>query len=638
MTTGSPAAAGQSAWTRNVAVPLRTFLHTETSGGLVLLAAAVAALVWINSPWGSSYDSLWSTELVVSLGEWSLGGDLHYWINDGLMAIFFFVIGLEVRRELDMGELRDSRRAAAPLLAAVGGMLLPVAIFLAFTAGSDAARAWGMVMATDTAFALGVLAVAGHRASPRLRAWILTVVIADDIGVLLVIAVVYTETLSLLALSVAVLAFCTLVAVRRLGLGGPPLYTLLAVAVWVATTKAGVHATLAGVIVGLSVSARPPERQDLEEMTEVARLFREQPTPELARAARRRVLRAISPNERLQYGLHPWSSFAVVPLFALSSAGVRLDSELLSRAIQSPVTIGILLGLVLGKFFGIGLTTLVASHPRLGRLPLTVELPSAFGGAAAAGIGFTLSLLIAEIALEGPVAEEAKVGVLAATVLAALFTFCVFAVVERVPPQVLRRTQLIPVEPLHDLAVEVDPARDHVRGRVDAPVTLVEYGDYECPYCGNAEVAIRQLLREYGDEVRYVWRHLPLNDVHANAQVAAEAAEAAAAQGKFWEMHDLLIAHQDALLLPSLRRYAHDLGLDEERFWDELRQREHAARIAEDVESADASRVTGTPSLFINGRHIEGAYDSASLARHVRVALGAGESLRQEPTAGQPRS
>lgn len=621
MTTGVQPAAGQSAWTRNLAVPLRAFLHTETSGGLVLLAASVAALVWINSPWGASYDELWSTELVVSIGEWSLGGDLHYWINDGLMAIFFFVIGLEVRREFDMGELRDARRAAAPLLAAVGGMLLPVAIYLAFTGGSDAARGWGMVMATDTAFALGVLAVAGRRASPRLRAWILTVVIADDIGVLLVIALVYTETVSLPALSAAALLLGTFVVVRRLGIGGPPLYTLLAVAIWVATTKSGVHATLAGVVVGLAVSARPPERQDLEQVSEVARLFREQPTPELARAARRRVQQAISPNERLQYGLHPWSSFFVVPLFALASAGVRLDSELLSRAASSPVTVGIVLGLVLGKFFGIGLTTLVASHPRVGRLPLTVELPSAFGGAAAAGIGFTLSLLIAEIALEGPVVEEAKIGILAATVLAAANTFGVFAVIERIPQQALRRAGLMPVEPLHDLAVDFDPRRDHVRGRDDAPVTLLEYGDYECPFCGDAEVAIRELLTEYDDEVRYVWRHLPLNDVHANAQLAAEAAEAAAAQGKFWEMHDLLIAHQNALLLPSLRGYAREIGLDEERFWDELRQREHAARIAEDVESADASRVTGTPSLFVNGRHSEGAYDSASLADLVRAAL-----------------
>ena len=621
MTTATGPAVGQSAWARNVAVPLRAFLQTETSGGLVLLVAAVAALLWINSPWGSSYDSLWSTDLALRIGEWSLSGDLHFWINDGLMAIFFFVIGLEVRREFDMGELRDGRRAAAPLLAAVGGMLLPVAIYLAFTGGTDAARGWGMVMATDTAFALGVLAVAGRRASQRLRAFVLTVVIADDIGVLLVIAFAYTETLSLPALSVAVVLFGALVVLRHRGVGGPTLYTLLAVAIWVATTKSGVHATIAGVVMGLAVSARPPERQDLEQMTLVARLFREQPTPEHARAARRRVLGAISPNERLQYGLHPWSSFVIVPLFALASAGVRIDSDLLSRALRSPVTLGVLLGLVVGKFLGIGLTTLVASHPRLGRLPLTVELPSAFGGAAVGGIGFTLSLLIAEIALEGQAVEEAKIGILVASVLAAVLALSVFVIAERIPERVLRRSGLMPVEPLADLAVPVDPERDHVRGRHDAPVTLLEYGDYQCPYCGDAEVAITELLQDCEDDVRYVWRHLPLTDVHANAQLAAEAAEAAAAQGRFWEMHDLLIAHQDALLLPHLRTYARELGLDEERFWDDLREREHAPRIAEDVDSADASGVTGTPGLFVNGRRHEGAYDSESLRRLVRATL-----------------
>jgi Na+/H+ antiporter NhaA len=621
MTNGQATASGHSAWARSLAVPLRTFLHTETSGGVVLLAAAVAALVWANSPWGSSYDSFWSTELVVSLGERSLGGDLHYWINDGLMAIFFFVIGLEVRREFDMGELRDTRRAAAPLLAAGGGMLLPVAIYLAFAGGTDAARGWGMVMATDTAFALGVLAIVGRRASQRLRAFILTVVIADDIGVLLVIAFAYTETLSLSALSVAALLFAVLLVLRRLGYGGPALSTLFAVAIWVATTKSGVHATIAGVVMGLAVSARPPERQDLEQMTQLARLFREQPTPELARAARRGVLGAISPNERLQYGLHPWSSFVVVPLFALASAGVRLDTDLLERAIRSPVTLGVCLGLVLGKFLGISLTTLGASHPRLGRLPLTVELPSAFGGAAVAGIGFTLSLLIADIALEGDVREEAKLGILAASVLAALLAFAVFFVVERIPEETLRRGGLAPVKPLADLAVSVESRRDHIRGDDDAPVTLLEYGDYQCPYCGDAEVAIRELLRTREHDVRYVWRHLPLTDIHANAQLAAEAAEAAAAQGKFWEMHDLLVEHQDALLLPHLRHYAAEIGLDERRFWDDLRERRHAPRVAEDVDSADASLVTGTPGLFVNGRRHEGAYDAESLSSLVRETL-----------------
>jgi Na+/H+ antiporter NhaA len=617
----APPAAEQTAWARNLAAPLRTFLQTEVSGAIFLLAAAMAALVWVNSPWGSSYESLWSTELSLRLGDWGLEGDLHYWVNDGLMALFFFVIGLEVRREFDMGELRDRRRAAVPLLAAVGGMLLPVALYLAFTAGSDGIRGWGMVMATDTAFALGVLAVAGRRAPPRLRAFILTVVIADDIGVLLVIAFAYTSDVSVLALAAAVLLFGALLGLRRTGVESRVPLVLLALAVWVATAKSGVHPTIAGVVTGLAVSGRPPERQDLERATAVTRLFREQPTPRLARSARRSVLGAVSPNERLQYALHPWSSFVIVPLFALATAGVALDTELLSRAVRSPVTLGVIAGLVAGKFFGIGLTTLAAAHPRLGRLPLTVELPAVLGGAAVGGIGFTLSLFIAEIAFDGNTLEEAKVGILAASLGAALLAFGAFGVLARIPPDALRRAGLTPAEPLTDLAEPVDPERDHVRGAEDAPVTLLQYGDYQCPYCGRAESVVVELLDEFDGDLRYVWRHLPLSDVHPHAQLAAEAAEAAAAQGGFWPMHDRLLRHQDALELPDLRRYAEAIGLDLQRFWGDLRAREHAPRVAEDVDSADSSGVTGTPSFFVDGRRHAGAYDFETLSRAVRQAL-----------------
>jgi Na+/H+ antiporter NhaA len=600
---------------------LRTFLQTEVSGALFLLVATVAALVWVNSPWGSSYDSLWSTELSLRLGGVGLDGDLHYWVNDGLMAFFFLVVGLEVRRQFDMGELRDRRRAAVPALAALGGMLFPVVIYLAFTSGSDGMDGWGMVMPTDTAFALGVLALVGRRCPPRLRAFVLTVAIADDIGVLLVIAFAYTSELSLAALAVAALLFATLRTLVWLGVLSRPPLILLAIAVWVATAESGVHPTIAGVVLGLTVSGRPPERRDVERATATARLLREQPTPQLARAARLSVLGAVSRNERLQYALHPWSSFVIVPLFALANAGVQVDGELLARAASSPVTLGVLVGLVGGKFLGIGLTTLVAAHPRLGRLPLTVELPAAFGAAAVAGIGFTLSLFIAELAFEGERLEEAKLGVLAASLGAAMLAYAVFHAIERLPRTALERAGLNPAEPLTDLAVAVDPERDHVRGRADAPITLLEYGDYECPYCGRAEAAIRELLADFENELRYVWRYLPLTDVHPHAQLAAEAAEAAAAQGAFWPMHDLLLAHQDALEPPDLRRYASELGLDVEQFSDDLRARTHAPRVADDVDSADTSLVTGTPSFFVNGRRHEGAYDIETLSKLVREAL-----------------
>jgi protein-disulfide isomerase len=246
--------------------------------------------------------------------------------------------------------------------------------------------------------------------------------------------------------------------------------------------------------------------------------------------------------------------------------------------------------------------------------------PAIFGDGVVGAIGFTVPLLIAGIALEGQELEEAKVGVLGSAILAAGLSWVVFRVVERLPVQMRARQLLRTAEDLPDLSEDVDPDRDHIRGPDSAPVTLVEYGDYQCPYCGQAEVVIRQLLDEFGDELRYVWRHLPLNDVHANAQMAAEASEAAAAQGAFWPMHDSLLAGQDELNPDDLGRRAEALGLDVDRFWDELRSREYEGRIVEDVSSADTSGVAGTPSFFINGRRHQGAYDIDTLTRTVRAA------------------
>jgi protein-disulfide isomerase len=251
---------------------------------------------------------------------------------------------------------------------------------------------------------------------------------------------------------------------------------------------------------------------------------------------------------------------------------------------------------------------------------LPVTWPGLAGTGAVAGIGFTISLLISSLAFHGELLEEAKLGALASLVVAPLVGWIVFRIVARIPADRRARQLLGVAEDLLDLAVDVDPDRDHIRGTEDAPVTFVEYGDYECPYCGQAEAVIRELLVSFGDDLRYVWRHLPLNDVHPRAQMAAEAAEAAAAQGHFWEMHDTLLGHQDALTPPDLRRYAEQIGLDGERFWEELRHRVHAARVAEDVASADASGVSGTPTFFINGRRHYGAYDLPTLTATVRAA------------------
>jgi protein-disulfide isomerase len=252
----------------------------------------------------------------------------------------------------------------------------------------------------------------------------------------------------------------------------------------------------------------------------------------------------------------------------------------------------------------------------------TISWPVLAGGGAVAGIGFTVSILISSLAFTGQQLAEAKLGVLAAGVLAPLLAWAVFRLVKRLPANVRARQLASTAEDILDLADDVDPDRDHLRGPDDAPVTLVEYGDFECPYCGRAEPVIRELLASFGDEVRYVWRHLPLNDVHSGAQLSAEAAEAAGAQGRFWEMYDAMLAHQDALTPRDLGRVAEELGLDVERFWSEIRGHEHAPRVAEDVASADASGVSGTPSFFINGRRHQGAYDIDTLSAAVRAARG----------------
>ncbi|MEA2403934.1 MAG: hypothetical protein QOE08_581, partial [Thermoleophilaceae bacterium] len=432
-------------------------------------------------------------------------------------------------------------------------------------------------------------------------------------------ATVYTDHVSIVPLAVALGLFGVLIALRF----APETWrrqagALLGVAVWVALFKSGIDPIIGGLAVGLALTAFPPQRSALERVTELTRSFREQPTPALARSAQLGVSSAISANERLQYRLHPWTSFVIVPLFALANAGIHVDGQLLGDAVRSPITLGIVAAYVVGKPLGIVTGSLLAS--RIGGLRRSLSWPVIVGGGAVAGIGFTVSLLISSIAFQGQRLEEAKLGVLVAAVLASVLAWAVFQVIRRLPAEVRARQIAVTTDDLLDLADEIDPDRDHIRGPREAPLTLLEYGDYQCPYCGQAEVVIRELLDSFGGDLRYVWRHLPLSDVHPNAQMASEAAEAAAAQGAFWEMNDKLLSHQDELSPGDLGRYADELGLDKARFWDELRGREHAAHVEEDVASADASGVAGTPSFFINGRRHQGAYDVDTLTAAVQAA------------------
>ena len=606
-----------TAWLRRDTT-LRRFLRTETASGALLLAAAVGALIWVNVD-ASSYDRVWTTRLSVHLGGAEVSMDVRGWINSGLMSFFFLVVGLEARREFDVGEFRERPRIILPVLAGLGGMVGAVGLYLAINAGQTSAHGWGVAMSTDTAFALGLLALLGRHAPDRLRGFILTLTVVDDIIGLVVIATVYTHHVTVVPLIIAIALMALAVFAASLRIHYGLLYFGLAAASWVALVKSGVDPVVVGLAAGLIAYAAPPAHVDLERTSDLFRDFREQPTAGMARQLRAGVRTAVSPNDRLQQLWHPWTSYLIVPLFGLANAGIAIDVGFLAKAYTSPITLGIAIGYVVGKPVGIMTVSALVNKATRGRLRPPVGWMSALGGGTLAGMGFTVSLLVASVAFTGVDLKEATLGVLTATVSAALLTWLVFQITRQLPSPLRTRALLGQSPAIVDLADPVDKDRDHIRGPADAAVTLVEYGDLECPYCGQAEAVIRELLTDFGD-LRYVWRHLPLNDVHARAQLAAEASEAAAAQGAFWPMHDLLLEHQVELAPKDLTRYAEGLGLDVNTFTEDLRSHRWAERVAADVESADLSGVAGTPTFFVNGQRQMGAYDLATLSRAVRTA------------------
>jgi Na+/H+ antiporter NhaA len=618
---GDSGTSGNTDWTWRRETPLSRFLQTESGSAAVLLAATIAALVWANVA-SASYQAVWRTELSVQVGGSGVTMDLAGWVNSGLMTFFFFVVGLEARRELDMGELRERRRVILPVTAGIAGMSLAVLLYLVVNAGEASAQGWGVAMSTDTAFALGMLALIGPRFPERLRAFLLTVVVVDDIVALLVIATVYTSQLNVLPLLVAIALFAGILALKRLRVRRGVVYLLVGIATWVAMHLSGVDPVVVGLAMGLLTYASPADREDLERATNLFRDFREQPTPALARSAQVGLQQAVSPNERLQEAFHPWTSYVIVPLFALANAGIPVQPDFLSQAYRSPITLGIIAAYVLGKPVGILSGSWLVSRVTAGRLRPPVGWAAVAGGGTIAGIGFTVSLLIATLAFTGRDLQEAKLGILTAALGAAGLTWVLFRITAALPVARRARALLGSAESIVDLAVPVHPDRDHVRGPSEAYVTLVEYADFECPYCGQAEPIIRELLSDYGD-IRYVWRHLPLHDVHPHAQLAAEASEAAARQGAFWAMHDLLLDHQGALRTPDLVGYAEQLALDVMRFTTDLHRHVGAARVAQDVDGADLSGVSGTPTFFLNGRRHHGAYDIESLSNAVRLARAA---------------
>jgi NhaA family Na+:H+ antiporter len=366
--------------------PEDIFLSVEALGGMVLLGAAIAALVWANVA-GSSYTELWETELTIGLGDFSISEHLQEWVNDGLMVIFFFVVGLEIKRELVEGELRDPKTAALPAVAAFGGMVLPAILFFALNPSGDASSGWGIPVATDIAFAVGVLALLGSRIPRGLKLFLLTLAIVDDIGAILVIAVFYSSGVSGAWLGGAVATLLVIFLMQRIGVRNPFFYVLPGVVLWVCMLESGVHATIAGVILGLI-------------------------TPQ-------QTWRGRPVLERLEGAIHPYSSFVIIPVFALANAGVELGGGVLSDAVTSKITLGVVVGLVIGKTVGVSAAVALAIRLRLGRLPAGVHPRQILGAAALAGIGFTVSLFIAELSFDDELhLADAKLGILGASVIA----------------------------------------------------------------------------------------------------------------------------------------------------------------------------------------------------------------------------
>ncbi|MFN2559787.1 MAG: Na+/H+ antiporter NhaA [Jatrophihabitans sp.] len=608
---------GRTLWARQRAAPMRSFLRTESGSAGALVAAIAAALIWANIDVGS-YDRFWHTDLSFRLGSTGISHDLRTWVNSGLMTLFFLVVGLEARREFDLGDLRERRRFLLPFAAGIVGMAIPVLIYLAINGGRSSAHGWGIAMSTDTALALGLLSILGRNVPDRVRVFLLTVFVVDDLAALLVIAFVYSDDIKMMPLAIAVAVFALLVVTTAFWMRQRFVYTTLGIVIWAALLKSGVDPVVAGLAIGLSASAYTPNRGALEEATGEVRRFREQPTPKLARSATISLASTLSPNARLQTFFHPWRSYVIVPVFALSNAGIVLNGGFLKHAYTAPITLGVLIGYVAGKPVAVIATSWAVTKLTRGRVRPPVGWAAVIGSGTIAGIGFTVALLIATRAFSGVELAEAKLGALSAAFIASALTWAVYRFTATLPPLKKARALLGDTAVIQDLIPAVDPDEDHIRGPANASITVIEFGDFQCPYCGQAEPVVRDLLHD--TDIRYVWRHLPLSDVHPQAQLAAEAAEAAAAQGNFWEMHDVLLDHQEELRPVDLMRYAADLGLDTARFHDELMRHVHRTRIDQDIESADLSGVSGTPTFFINGQRHYGAFDIASLTAAVKTA------------------
>ncbi len=447
--------------------PFQEFTRIEAFGGILLLCCTLVALVWANSPWAASYFELWELHFRVALGSISLDQNLHFWINDGLMTIFFFVVGLEIKREVLVGELSSGQRAALPMAAALGGMIVPAVIYLALNFSGPGMVGWGIPMATDIAFALGVLTLLGSRVPPALKVFLTALAIVDDIGAVLVIAVFYTADLNLMALLIAAAILLALAGLNAAGIRDYRLYLLCGVALWLAVLASGVHATIAGVLLAMMIPASPRTStlEYLDKSHALIHEFEREGVSDQKALVNEGQLAAVlaiersseyvlTPLQRMEHALHPWVTYAIMPLFALSNAGVPLGGNVLA-ALVDPIGLGILLGLVIGKQAGITAASWLAVRSGIAALPEATNMGQLYLVSWLGGIGFTMSLFIANLAFGGAVElDVAKVAILTASLIAGSAGYALIRLRLASPADV--PTELVsPVPPNRDEAAEM---------------------------------------------------------------------------------------------------------------------------------------------------------------------------------------
>lgn len=600
---------------QRVALRWRQFTSSELSSACLLVLATLIALAWANFG-GTSYDDFWGTTFAVHFGDVKLDLDLQHWVNDFLMAGFFLLVSLEVKHDLVVGDLRDPKKATLPLIGAVAGLLIPAALFVLINPGSETTHAWGVVISTDTAFVVALLALFGSKIPGPLRAFLLTLAVADDVGALAVIAVVYTENLALTPLLVALALGAVLFFMQRAQVWRISFYMIIGIVIWLAVYASGVHATVAGVIVGLLVPIYQPHRQTVKEAESLTQTFRRTPTVATGRAAVVGIARSISMNARMQKMLHLYVVLLIVPIFALANAGVPINGEVLSQAIVSPLFWGILGGLVIGKFGGILGATIAITKMRIAEMPPGIRYRHIAGGAMLTGIGFTISLFIVDLAIADPLQQSiARIGVLVASFLAAMFGLGAFYIVTRYDrARAPARKKL--VRP-------VDPAEDHILGPVHAPVQIVNYDKLGGTDDDLTSELVERLYSRFEEDISYVFRHNPRENLVAIQ--AAEALEAVALQSQrlFWRMHRELVkinAEED-LDAHEIRRAAVTVGAHLTRMEETVRRGETAHRVERDVLDAKTMELRSTPHFFINGENYDGPISYEGLAAAIEAAL-----------------